>query len=136
MGETSGMAIRALSLGKPLVVSDVGWFSELPDSVAAKVPVDDFEVETLTAVLELLMSDTELRMRMGGAASEYVRRKHDLGHTADLYMAALEEAVGGPAVRAAVLKELATAAHEVAIGMNDPEVAVIAARYRELDLAR
>ena len=31
MGETSGMAIRALSLGKPLVVSDVGWFSELPD---------------------------------------------------------------------------------------------------------
>ena len=31
MGETSGSVIRALSLGKPLVVSDVGWFSELPD---------------------------------------------------------------------------------------------------------
>ena len=30
MGETSGSAIRALSLGKPLVVSDVGWFAELP----------------------------------------------------------------------------------------------------------
>ena len=30
MGETSGAAIRALSLGKPLVVSDVGWFAELP----------------------------------------------------------------------------------------------------------
>ena len=30
-------AIRALSLGKPLVVSDVGWFSELPDEVALKV---------------------------------------------------------------------------------------------------
>ena len=29
MGETSGTAIRALSLGKPLVVSDVGWFAEL-----------------------------------------------------------------------------------------------------------
>jgi glycosyltransferase involved in cell wall biosynthesis len=27
MGETSGSAIRALSLGKPLVVSDVGWFA-------------------------------------------------------------------------------------------------------------
>ena len=37
MGETSGTAIRALSLGKPLVVSDVGWFSELPDGVALKV---------------------------------------------------------------------------------------------------
>ena len=30
MGETSGTAIRALSLGKPLIVSDVGWFAELP----------------------------------------------------------------------------------------------------------
>ena len=30
MGETSGTAIRALALGKPLVVSDVGWFAELP----------------------------------------------------------------------------------------------------------
>ena len=37
MGETSGTAIRALSLGKPLVVSDVGWFAELPDDVALKV---------------------------------------------------------------------------------------------------
>ena len=41
MGETSGTAIRALSLGEPLIVSDVGWFSELPDDVALKVPVDD-----------------------------------------------------------------------------------------------
>ena len=39
MGETSGSVIRALSLGRPLVVSDLGWFSELPDDVALKVPV-------------------------------------------------------------------------------------------------
>ena len=32
------MAIRALSLGNPLVVSDVGWFSELPDDVVAQGP--------------------------------------------------------------------------------------------------
>ena len=75
MGETSGMAIRALSLGKPLVVSDVGWFSELPDSVAAKVPVDEFEIETLAAVLELLAEDDGLRKRMGEAAAEYARRQ-------------------------------------------------------------
>ena len=30
MGETSGSVIRQLSLGKPVVVSDVGWFAELP----------------------------------------------------------------------------------------------------------
>ena len=51
------MAIRALTVGTPLVVSDVGWFSELPDAVAAKVPVDELEVETLVATLERLVSD-------------------------------------------------------------------------------
>ena len=43
MGETSGTAIRALVLGKPLVVSDVGWFSELPGDVALKVAVGEAE---------------------------------------------------------------------------------------------
>ncbi len=36
MGETSGIAVRALSAGRPLVVNDVGWFAELPDEVALR----------------------------------------------------------------------------------------------------
>jgi glycosyltransferase involved in cell wall biosynthesis len=132
MGETSGMAIRALSLGKPLVVSDVGWFSELPDPVAAKIPVDEFEVETLVAVLERLAEDDALRTRMGAAAAEHARGAHDLERVADLYVAAIEEMAGGSGVRDAVLHEVAKAAHEVGIEMNDPELTEIAARYREI----
>src|SRR5581483_3636421 len=52
MGETSGSVIRALSLGKPVVVSDVGWFAELPDEVALKVPPGDGEVEAIVGALE------------------------------------------------------------------------------------
>jgi glycosyltransferase involved in cell wall biosynthesis len=132
MGETSGMAIRALSLGKPLVVSEVGWFSELPNSVSVKVPVDEFEIGTLAAVLELLAADETLRARMGTAALEYARRTHDLEHVADLYVAALEEMAGGQALRDAVLRDVAQAAQGVGIGMNDPELTEIAARYREV----
>jgi glycosyltransferase involved in cell wall biosynthesis len=132
MGETSGMAIRALSLGKPLVVSDVGWFSELPDSVAAKVPVDELEVEALTAILELLAGDEGLRKRMGAAASEYVHREHNLERVADLYTVALEEGAGGRAVRDSVFLDVAKAAHEVGISPNDPQLADIAARSREV----
>jgi glycosyltransferase involved in cell wall biosynthesis len=135
MGETSGMAIRALSLGKPLVVSDVGWFAELPDSVAVKVAVDEYEVDTLAAVLELLAQDDGLRKRMGAAASDYANREHDLDRVADLYVAALEEVVGGPAVREAVLGDLARAAHEVGIGVSaDRELAEIGGRAREVGL--
>ena len=102
MGETSGSVIRVLSLGKPVVVSDVGWFSELPDGVALKVPVDEHESRTLEAALELLC-EPAARAAMGRAAVEHVRREHDLGRCADLYAAALEEAAGREAVGDAVL---------------------------------
>jgi hypothetical protein len=132
MGETSGMAIRALSLGKSLIVSDAGWFSELPDSVAAKVPVDEFEVETLAAFLERLAGDDGLRKRMGAAAADYTRREHDLDHVADLYVAALEEAAGGRTVRDTVLGEVARSAHEVGMTAYDPELTEVATRFREV----
>jgi glycosyltransferase involved in cell wall biosynthesis len=134
MGETSGMVIRALSLGKPLVVSDVGWFAELPDAVAAKVPVDEFEVETLAAVLVRLAEDDGLRTKMGSAGAKYAVREHGLDRVADLYVAALEEGGGGSAVRDSVLGAVATAAQEVGIGMNDPELGEIAQRSREVGL--
>ena len=95
MGETSGTAIRALSLGKPLVVSDVGWFAELPDDVALKVPVDDDEVETLVAALELLATRPDVRARWAAAALDLARREHDLDRVADLYVSAFEQAAGG-----------------------------------------
>ena len=106
MGETSGTAIRALALGKPLVVSDVGWFSELPSDVALKVPVDDDEVDTLVAALELLASRPDVRAAMGAAALELARTEHDLDRVADRYVAAFEQAAGGGAVSDAVLREV------------------------------
>jgi glycosyltransferase involved in cell wall biosynthesis len=129
MGETSGMAIRALSVGTPLVVSDVGWFSELPDEVAVKVPV-----ETLAAALELLAEDDALRARMSAAAADYARREHDVERVADLYVAALEEGAGWTAVQDAVLRDVAKAAHEVGLDKNDPELGEVADRAREVGL--
>jgi glycosyltransferase involved in cell wall biosynthesis len=132
MGETSGSVLRVLSLGKPVVVSDVGWFSELPDDVALKVPVDEYETRTLTAALDLLALP-EACAAMGRAAAEYVRREHDLDRCADLYAAALEEAAGRDLVADAVLAEVAAAAADV--GLPEPEHAELAARVREVDVA-
>jgi glycosyltransferase involved in cell wall biosynthesis len=135
MGETSGSVVRALSLGRPLVVSDVGWFSELPDDVALKVPVDEHETDVLTAALELLAGDEAVRTAMGDAARAYAQREHDLDAIADRYTAALELAAGGDAVVDAVLAEVAQAVAEVGIGAGDAEVGELAARVRELELA-
>ena len=132
MGETSGSVIRALGAGRPLVVSDVGWFSELPDSVAAKVPVGAREVETLVAYLDALASDEELRRQMGEAAARYSYREHDLDRAARLYLAALEEVAGGPALRDELAGELASAAGQVGIGLAG--ASELAARARELGI--
>jgi glycosyltransferase involved in cell wall biosynthesis len=132
MGETSGSAIRALSLGRPLVVSDVGWFAELPDAVALKVPVDERETDVLAGTLELLVRRDDVRRTMSAAARDHVRREHALDRVADLYAAALEEAAGGAAVRNAVLGEVAAAAGDVGIAAGSEEAAAIAARLREV----
>jgi glycosyltransferase involved in cell wall biosynthesis len=134
MGETSGSAIRALSLGVPLVVNDVGWFAELPDDVALKVPVDVHETDTLARALELAATEPA-NSAMRAAARAYVAREHALERVADLYAAALEEAVGGGAVRDSVLGEVAEAAADVGIGAADPEAAELARRLGEVGLA-
>lgn len=134
MGETSGSVVRSLSLGKPLVVSDVGWFSELPGDVALKVPVDDREVETLEAGLELLATRAEVRVQMGAAAADLARRQHDVSRVAERYASALEEAAGGGAVADAVLREVSEAAADVGISSDTAEAGEIAARLAEVEL--
>jgi glycosyltransferase involved in cell wall biosynthesis len=134
MGETSGIAIRALSAGKPLVVSDHGWFAELPDDAVVKVPVDGWEVDMLTAVLGRLCTDAELRRRIGEAAREYVQREHQLDGVAGLYVSALEEAAGGEAVTAQVAQRIAERLYDVDVRATDPEVALVGARLRGMGL--
>jgi glycosyltransferase involved in cell wall biosynthesis len=114
MGETSGSVIRGLGLGKAMLVSDVGWFAELPDDVALKIPVDDVEVPTIAGALELAADHAA---ELGAAAQAYVRSEHDLGRVAAAYVKALEAAAGGDAVSDAVLWRIAEAAAEV--GLDD-----------------
>jgi glycosyltransferase involved in cell wall biosynthesis len=134
MGETSGSVIRAISLGKPLVVNDVGWFSELPDEVALKIPVGDDEVAVLAAALELLVTRGDVREAMSTAGVELARREHDLRRVAELYSAALEEAAGGAAVADSVLRDVSEAAAEVGISGDTDEAREIARRLAEVEL--
>jgi glycosyltransferase involved in cell wall biosynthesis len=127
MGETSGAVIRGFSLGKAMLVSDVGWFSELPDGVALRIPVDGDEVVTIAAALELA---ADRKAELGATASDYVRREHGLARTAEAYTAALEEAAGGDAVNDAVLGRVAAAAADVGIA----DTTELAARVGEAGL--
>ena len=98
MGETSGSSIRALSLGKPLVVCDVGWFAELPDEVALKVPAGRARGRGASPARSSGSPPIRRRASEGPRPARYAAREHALPRVADAYAAALEQAAGGDAV--------------------------------------
>ncbi|MGI9659601.1 MAG: glycosyltransferase family 4 protein, partial [Gaiellaceae bacterium] len=134
MGETSSVALRAISAGLPMVVSDQGWYSELPDAVAAKVGVDAFEHATLVATLALLARRPDVREAMSCAGRSLVAREHDVERVADAYVAAIEEMAGSELVQVEVAREVARAAGEVGLDPADPDVATLGRHLRELGL--
>ncbi len=71
-GETSGTLIRLLGLGKPVVVSNLGAFAEIPDGACAKVDLDEFEEDLLFEYLRRLAADKGLRRQMGENARRFV----------------------------------------------------------------
>lgn len=76
-GETSGSVLRIMAAGKPVIVSNVGWFSEIPDSCCLKVDVDSYEEKTLLECMKALAGDEQLRKTIGRNAQRYVIKEHD-----------------------------------------------------------
>jgi glycosyltransferase involved in cell wall biosynthesis len=136
MGETSGVVVRALSLGRPLVVSDVGWFADLPAEAAVKLPVGGEEIAMLADTLERLARDPARRKAMGAAARALAEGQHELERVAEAYTAALEEAAGGEPVRETVRAEVAAAAAETGLRPGGDALAEIAERLREVGRGR
>jgi len=134
MGETSGTVIRALTLGQPLVLTDVGWFAALPDGVALKVPVGTDEAGDLEAALRLLAERGDVRGSMGAAARSLAATEHELRRVAEQQAAAFERVAGGRAVADEVLRDVSEAAAGVGIGAGTPEASEIARRLSEVDL--
>jgi glycosyltransferase involved in cell wall biosynthesis len=77
MGETSGAVIRALGLGKPCIVSDDAWFSELPDDVVVKVQ-NAHIVESLHEAISQILDDADMRERLSTRARAYIKAEHGL----------------------------------------------------------
>jgi glycosyltransferase involved in cell wall biosynthesis len=90
MGETSAIVMRALACGRPVVVTDVGWFSELPDDAVVKIPPGDDEVVALARALQALASDEGERARRSRAALAWARQR-DLPSRAERYRRFVDE---------------------------------------------
>lgn len=66
----SASAIEAMLYGKPIIVTDTGFYSEIPDSCAMKI--DPYtEVANIRSALEALCTDQGLRARLGDEARRW-----------------------------------------------------------------
>ncbi len=95
VGESSGSLLRALGLGRPVLVSDIGSFRDYPDDICLKVAVDRTEEDQIFEYLNLLVSRPELAREMGARARCWVERECNWDLVAHKYAAFLESVVKG-----------------------------------------
>jgi glycosyltransferase involved in cell wall biosynthesis/SAM-dependent methyltransferase len=98
VGENSGTLMRALGLGKAVIVSEAGSFSELPDSVCLKAPVDATEEDHLFEYLNMLVSREDVRRALGARAREWVETECTWPQVARRYADFLERVAHNGAV--------------------------------------
>lgn len=86
MGETSGTLIRALSKGKPCIITNNAWFSEIPDGAVLKISFDPLrEQKELYEAFSMFINHPELRYQYGEEAKKYVIENHDPLNIADQF---------------------------------------------------
>jgi glycosyltransferase involved in cell wall biosynthesis/SAM-dependent methyltransferase len=90
VGENSGTLMRALGLGKAVIVSEVGSFSELPDTICLKTPVDATEEDHLFEYLNLLVSRPDTADALGAKARKWVQTECTWPQVARRYAEFLE----------------------------------------------
>ncbi len=95
VGESSGTLLRAMGLGKCVLVSDVGSFRELREDVCIKVPVDATEEDVIFESLNLLVARPEVSRAMGDRARRWVEQECRWDRVASRYVAFLEAVLRG-----------------------------------------
>lgn len=94
VGETSASVCRAMAAGLPVVISNVGWFAELPDDCVVKIDAGDAGDAQLRAYLVRLIEDEPLRRRIGENARRHALSEYAAEKTAADYLAFLREVAG------------------------------------------
>ena len=89
-GEASGSVLHAFSHGKATIVSDIAWFSELPNSIVKKVPIGMNEVSELIKTLSNWIDNPHIPNDMGKAALSYSKKHLSCEKISDLYSKVFE----------------------------------------------
>jgi len=92
VGETSASLCRLMGIGIPAIVSNIGWFAEIPDDCVVKIsPADNFSA--LQSELRTLIADVKLRKSIGDRARDFVLTEHNAWRTSEAYISFAREVI-------------------------------------------
>lgn len=95
VGESSGTLLRSLGAAKPVLVSDIGSFTEYPSSAVWKIPVDASEEDQIFEALNTLIARPEIARTLGMQARHYVAAECSWPKVAASYASFLEAVHNG-----------------------------------------
>lgn len=85
-GESSGIAMEMMALGKPVLVTRSEETSGFPENTVIAVDAGEAETEMLLHYLYLLGGDAEMRRFVGEQGRRHVREHHSLKVVAEKYL--------------------------------------------------
>jgi len=84
--QMSAILMRSIAAGKPVIISDIEDWRDLPDDFCLRVMPDEHEVEQLAGHLRTLIQDSGLVHTMGQSARRYYEENATLAHMARHYL--------------------------------------------------
>jgi glycosyltransferase involved in cell wall biosynthesis len=128
-GETSRAVLDCLAQGLPLIINANGTMAEVPPETVEML-ADDVTIDSLTAALDRLFSNTSARDAIGAAAAAYAADKLAPRRIAERYCNAIEHqwATSQNAFRQEAIQHAARARRGFP---SDPEIRALAASIDE-----
>lgn len=116
----SASAIEGMKSGRPLIVANAGFYADLPNDLVFKIPAT-VDVPPLTAILERLVQDKELRRQTGLRARDWAMRMFTTEAYVDVLEDLLTQFISAKPLLA-VGKHIGQQLAELNIAENDPVI--------------
>ncbi len=94
-GETSGIAVRMMGIGKTVLVTAGEEVSRFPEASCVRVDPGPAESDMLAAYMLWLAEDEAARREIGRRGAAHIAAEHELERCTDLYWDLLREILGG-----------------------------------------
>lgn len=91
-GETSGIAIRMMGIGKAMLMTDAAECTRYPEGACVRIPSGSAERSSLREYMRMLASMPDVAETIGQRAAAHIAERHRIDQVAKQYWEALSDA--------------------------------------------